>query len=289
MDQGTVIANGVRFAFLEEGPDDGPLALCLHGFPDTAHTWRHLLPVLGEAGFHAVAPWARGYAPSEVPADGRYQTGALAVDACALHEAFRGDGRAVLVGHDWGAMTTYAAAAHRPDLWRRAVTMNVPPFGSLAAGFLSYSQLKRSFYVFVFQTPLAEAVVAADDFAFIDQLWADWSTGYDATWDLARVKEAISGPENLAAAIGAYRTMFDPTLHDPAYADAQSALMKTAPQPFLYLHGTADGCVDIGVIGDPLGFLGPGSQFVKIEGAGHFLQLEQPTVVNELVLEFLTD
>src|SRR6187402_33838 len=85
-----VEANGVDFAYLHTGPDDGPLALCLHGFPDSAHTWRHLLPALASAGYHAVAPFMRGYAPTAVPADGRYQTGALATDAIALHEALGG-------------------------------------------------------------------------------------------------------------------------------------------------------------------------------------------------------
>src|SRR2546423_2994041 len=83
----TVDANGLRFAYLEAGPPDGPLALCLHGFPDSAQTWRHLLPALADAGFHAVAPWMRGYAPTPVPTDGRYQSGALVADATALHAA----------------------------------------------------------------------------------------------------------------------------------------------------------------------------------------------------------
>ena len=65
-----ITANGVPFAALADGPNDGPLALCLHGFPDSAHTWRYLLPELAAAGFHAVAPWMRGYAPTAVPADG---------------------------------------------------------------------------------------------------------------------------------------------------------------------------------------------------------------------------
>ncbi len=86
----TVEANGLRFGYVEAG--SGPLALCLHGFPDTAHTWRHLLPALADAGYHAVAPFMRGYAPTEVPADGAFQTGALAADANALHEAFGGSG-----------------------------------------------------------------------------------------------------------------------------------------------------------------------------------------------------
>ena len=56
-----------------------------------------------------------------MPADGRYQTGALGLDACALHEALGGDGDAVIIGHDWGAMATYTAANHEPDRWRRVV------------------------------------------------------------------------------------------------------------------------------------------------------------------------
>ena len=115
-------------------PGAGPLALCLHGFPDSAWTYRYLLPALADAGFRAVAPFMRGYAPTAVPADGRYQTGALGLDACALHEALGGDGDAVIIGHDWGAMATYTAANHEPDRWRRVVTMAVPPSGAVGGG-----------------------------------------------------------------------------------------------------------------------------------------------------------
>src|SRR5438034_8401767 len=108
--EGSVAANGLQFGFLEDGPPDGPLALCLHGFPDSAYSWRHLLPALAGAGFHAVAPFMRGYAPTEVPADGCYVPGALTADALALHEALDGDEDAVLIGHDWGAAAAYGAA-----------------------------------------------------------------------------------------------------------------------------------------------------------------------------------
>ena len=79
IEQGRVTANGVDFGYLSCG--DGPLALCLHGFPDSAHTWRDLLPALAGAGFRAIAPFIRGYAPTSVPTDGRYQSGVLAQDA----------------------------------------------------------------------------------------------------------------------------------------------------------------------------------------------------------------
>ena len=109
-----VEAGGLSFGALAAGPESGPLALCLHGFPDTAHTYRHLLPELAAAGFRAVAPFSRGYAPTDVPADGRYQTGALARDANALHEALGGDERAVIVGHDWGAQADLRRRRQRP-------------------------------------------------------------------------------------------------------------------------------------------------------------------------------
>src|SRR5690242_4333046 len=92
----TVRANDLEFGILEAGPASGPLALCLHGFPDCAHTWRHLLPALADAGFHAIAPFMRGYAPTSIPADGEYGIGALAADAIALHEALGGGEDAVL-------------------------------------------------------------------------------------------------------------------------------------------------------------------------------------------------
>src|SRR5437660_183213 len=85
LNQGRVNANGLEFAYLEAG--SGPLALCLHGFPDSAWSWRHLLSELAAAGFHAVAPFMRGYAPTQVPDDAHYYPAALGADACALHAA----------------------------------------------------------------------------------------------------------------------------------------------------------------------------------------------------------
>lgn len=280
-------ANGLAFAYLEEGPADGPLALCLHGFPDSAHTWRHLLPALAGAGFHAVAPFMRGYAPTSLPADGRYQTGALVRDANALHEVLGGTAEAVIVGHDWGALAAYGAVAHQPDRWRRAVTMAVPPPLAVADHFFSYDQLRRSWYTFFFQTPFAEVALPLDDYAFIDGLWADWSPGYDAAWDLARVKESIGSPERIVAAIGYYRAIYDSSGGDPALAEEQVAAVTTVPRPTLYLHGLDDGCFSVQAAGRPLDYLCEGSKMVTVEAAGHFLHLERPEVVNGHVLDFL--
>jgi pimeloyl-ACP methyl ester carboxylesterase len=287
MEQRAVTVNGIEFSYLEAGPAQGPLALCLHGFPDTAFTWRHLMPALADAGYHAVAPWMRGYAPTDIASDGAYQVGALALDACALHDALGGDNRAVLIGHDWGALASYGAAALQPERWRRVVTLAVPPLAASASAFFTYAQMKRSFYIFVFQTPLAEMAVAADGHEFLDHLWADWSPGYDASWDVAQVKESLGAPANLAAAIGYYRALFDPTHHKPAYDDAQAASASSPPQPTLYMHGVDDGAMGIDAIGDVRSVLADSSEHVIVERAGHFLHLEHPEVIKAHITRFL--
>jgi pimeloyl-ACP methyl ester carboxylesterase len=283
MEEGRITANGVDFAYLSWGSgagSSGPLALLLHGFPDTAWTWRLLGPALAESGYRAVAPFMRGYAPTVVPADGRYQTGALAADAHALHAAFGGDERAVLIGHDWGASAAYGAAVLAPERWARVVTMAVPPPPVIGAGLFTYDQLRRSWYMFFFQNPLAEMAVAMDDMAFVARLWQDWSPGFDGSEDVARVRAALADDDNLRAALGYYRALFDPTRLDPALANEQIAAAGVPSQPLLYLHGTDDGC-----IGVALARRFEGAEV--IEGAGHFLQLEKPDEVNRRVLEFL--
>jgi pimeloyl-ACP methyl ester carboxylesterase len=288
---GRVRANDVDFTYLELG--SGPLALCLHGFPDTPHGWRHQLPALAEAGYRAVAPWMRGYAPTAVPDGACYQQGALATDANALHEALGGDGDAVLIGHDWGATAVYPAVNHDPGRWRAAVAMAVPHPAAMAAMILDYEQLKRSFYMFVFQHPLAEAIVAQDDLAFIDRLWADWSPGLDpavAATALEHVKDALRAPENLAAALGYYRATLGGVGLDERYDAIQAAGAQPVESPFLYLHGEDDGCVGVGFAEGGRSLLThPASRTVVVEGAGHFLQLERPERVNAEILDFLQE
>lgn len=138
----------------------------------------------------------RGYAPTAVPADGAYQLGALVADAVALHQVLGGDGDAVLIGHDWGAEAAYGAAAYAPDRWRRLVTLAVPPQALDPVLFTDYEQLKRFFYLFMFQDPLgfAEAMVARDGMSFLDKLWLDWSPGYQPGDHLAQIKECLRSP-----------------------------------------------------------------------------------------------
>ncbi len=291
--QGTVEANGVAFAYLAAGDEAAPLALCLHGFPDSAQTWRHLLPLLAERGYRAVAPWLRGYAPTSVPEVPHYQSAVIALDAVALHAALaaEGSGPGVLVGHDWGALAAYAAVQHPSAPWRRLVTMAVPPTQAVVQSFFSYDQLRRSWYMFFFQHPLAEMAVPMDDLAFIDRLWADWSPGYDAGEDLVHVKAALRDPANLAAAIGYYRATLGGVglSDDPEVVALQGAAdSKPPPVPTLYLHGRIDGCMGVSLAEGAAGiFAAEGSRVEIVDDAGHFLHLERPDVVNRLVVDFV--
>ncbi len=274
----SVRANGLEFGVLEAGA--GPLALCLHGFPDTARTWRYLLPELAAAGFRAVAPFMRGYAPTAVPDDGRYDLGTLAGDACALHEVLGGDGDAVLIGHDWGAEAAYVAAATAPGRWRRLVTLAVPPAALDPVLFSDYDQLRRFFYIFLFRdVPGAEQIVAADGMAFIRRLWQDWSPGFDAADCVEHVRESLAGPASLSAAISYYRA--------PQAPDSPGSA-RPAPQPTLYLHGASDGCISVDLVRDAGRHLAPDSRMTVIQGAGHFLQVEQPAEVNRHILAWIT-
>jgi pimeloyl-ACP methyl ester carboxylesterase len=283
-DISTIHANGLDFGYLSDGPQDGPLALCLHGFPDSAHTWRYLMPELAARGYHVVAPFMRGYAPTDVPADGAYQTGALAADANALHEAFGAGSDAVLIGHDWGAAAAYGAAGRAPRRWRRVVAMALAPMASMMNAFFAYEQLKRSFYIFLFQTPLAESALTAD---FVAGLWRDWSPGRDSARDVAQVMECLNTPERKLAAIGYYRAMLDSSRHSPAYAAEQSAGFAVGEVPVLYLHGSLDGALGLEIVGDPLPHLAAGSRFEIVTRAGHFLHLDRPAEVNAHILDWL--
>ncbi len=285
--ENTIEANGVTFALLEAGPAEGPLALCLHGYPDTAHTWRHLLPELARSGWRAVAPFTRGYAPSTVPADGAYQTGALIADANALHAALEARSDAALIGHDWGAVTAYGAASHEPDRWRRVVTLAIPPAPVMLAAFADSEQLKRSWYMFFQLTALAEQLIPLADFAYLRALWSDWSPGYDAGADIEHVAAALAEPAHLRAALGYYRAQFGIIAPDPAFAAEQAAAAAVPAQPTLYMHGRADGCVAAPDAAPVLALLAAGSEVDVVDDAGHFLHLEKPQEINEHIIGFL--
>ncbi len=284
--QSQTSVNGMSMSFLECGT--GPLAVCLHGFPDSAHSWRYLLPALADAGFRAVAPFTRGYAPTSIPPDGLYQTGALSDDANVLHEALNGDENAVIIGHDWGAPSAYGAAVDQPARWKRVVGMAVPPGAAMGMAFMTnLDQLKRSWYMFFFQHPLADIVVPANDLEFIDMIWRDWSPGYNAQYDIGNAKDCMRDPAHLEAALGYYRATLGAGKKDPRYDAIQTAATNPPSQPTLYLHGEKDGCIGTEVA-RMAGEMYPSMKMQIVKDAGHFLQLEQPGVVNRHIVDWVT-
>jgi pimeloyl-ACP methyl ester carboxylesterase len=284
---GRVRARGLDFATLEDGA--GPLVLCLHGFPDHPRSFRHQLPALARAGFRAVAPALRGYAPTGPAPDGRYQSAALAMDAVALIEALGYDD-AIVFGHDWGATAAYGAALAAPQRIRKLITAAVPYGPQVLGSFMtSYDQQRRSWYMFFFQTPFADAAVAHDDFAFLERLWRDWSPGWKyPPEEIAALKDTFRQPGVLGAALGYYRATFNPALQDPELAALQARMMTDPIEaPALMLHGRNDGCMGAELVDGMSALFPRGLRVEIVPDTGHFLHQEAPDRINAIVLDFL--
>jgi pimeloyl-ACP methyl ester carboxylesterase len=273
---------------LVDGPNDGPLAILLHGFPDTAHTFGPLAPHLVEKGYRVVRPFLRGYSPSSLSKTNDYGLASLAQDAIAIHERLDGDERALLLGHDWGASVVYAATNAEPERWQRAVTMSVPPLAVIGAALSTFKQLRLSWYMFYFQNPTAEVVIESNDMEFLQQLWSSWSPQFDSEEELVFVRQSLGTRENLSAALAYYRAMFNPTPPTDPVLQALSANIFTTPTvPTLYLHGDHDGCIGLSDSALVLQHLAPGSRVEVVRNAGHFIHLEQPEQVAGLIDSFL--
>ena len=284
----------VQLRALTWGPPDGPIALCLHGFPDTAHGWRKIAPLLVDAGWRVVAPFMRGYRPSSIPTDGSYHIGALMDDALQVLEAAGPTGRDVVIGHDWGAGTAAGLAAMPDSPFAKATIMSFPPpasfrpLGQLPDRVQLAAQLPRQllrfWYVGYFQLPWLPELSA---FRVVAPLWRQWSPGYDQEADVRLVEDAIGSPENWRAAIGIYRATIRGSSPPAEYAELHRWWTEPPMLPSLYLHGDDDGCMAPDYIPWIERVLPAGSNAFVVEGAGHFLQLEQPEAVGRHILDFV--
>ena len=252
--------------------DTQPLAVLVHGFPDTPYTWRHLGPALADAGYRVVAPMLPGYG---TPAAAPVSVGTYVRHILDVRAAYRGDERAVLIGHDWGANAGYGVVNTAPAAFRRFVALAVPPTAALGAGLFGYRQLRRSFYIWFIQQPgLAEMALPAD--GFWESLWADWSPGYDAQEDLAALRRVVDG-STIAGVINPYRASFNPDHADPADTGEALAALQPPGIPTLYLHGADDGAIGAELLTEVGAHLPvAGSDFKILDGVGHFLHLEDP-------------
>jgi pimeloyl-ACP methyl ester carboxylesterase len=236
----------------------------------------------------------RGYAPSSIPADGSYHGGALMDDALRVRSAAGGTDSDVVIGHDWGALAATGLAAMPDSPFVKAVIMSAPvsaafrPLGRVTErgrlARLLTRQLLRSWYIFYFQLPWLPERSAS---WVLPLLWRRWSPGYHAYEDLRHVDAAIGTPESWRAALGPYRATLRNTRAPERYAELNRLWTEAPILPSLYLHGRDDGCMTSAFTHWTEKALPAGSEAAIVEHAGHFLQLEQPDKVADLVLAFI--
>ncbi len=279
----TVLANGLKFSVLAAG--EGTPVFFLHGFPDYNETFRHQMEYFAQRGYKVYAPMLRGYEVSSQPAEQEYYVSSLAQDVIAQFDAL-GIKKAHLVGHDWGAIITYAVAAVHSDRLLSATTIAVPYLKRILPGLLQVPvQVKNSWYILFFQLPLlSNATVEANDFAFLEKLYENWSPGWQAdTKYLTKLKEIFRQPGVIQAALSYYRSL--PDILSDKGRESIRTLSSAIGAPLLAITGEKDGCLDTrlyDVIMRQEDFPG-GLKIERIAGAGHFVQQENPSVVNELL------
>lgn len=261
---------------------EGPVVILAHGFPDEPMTFRAQMDALVAAGFRVVAPVMRGYAPSSEAKSGRYDPGTTGDDLVGLAERFSPDAKVHLVGHDWGAVAAFSAAARAPERVATMVTMAVPHMRALLPHYERAEQLQKSWYMGLFQLPIvAENELSKHDLALVDRLFRDWSPGYAATEDeLDAVKAAIR--PRIKPVLAYYRSLVRPS---GWFGDSRARLFAHVTVPTTHMHGADDGCIGIECCEGAESFHDAGYRFVRFEGAGHFLTREQPEATSAALLE----
>src|SRR5512146_911539 len=150
----TIYTNGIRLHAVTAGPENGPLVVLLHGFPEYWGGFAGQIGPLAGAGYHVVAPDQRGYNLSDKPRDvGAYRISELARDVIGIIDHF-GREKAALVGHDWGAAVAWDTTIHFPERIERLAILNVPHPAAMARALSGFTrQVLRSWYIYFFQVP----------------------------------------------------------------------------------------------------------------------------------------
>jgi pimeloyl-ACP methyl ester carboxylesterase len=260
--------DGVELAVRDEGA--GSPVLLIHGFPDSSDLWRNQVLALTSAGFRAIAPDLRGMGASGRPGD--YRVGRSVADMVAVLNTLDVE-KATVVGHDWGASVAWALAATQPDRVERLVAMSVGHPGLRASR--SLEARRRAWYTLLFQFEEAEALMRRDDW----KLLREWAATHP---DLEARIAALAEPGALTAGLGWYRA----NLH-PARELEPPPPLPPVQAPTLGLW--SDG--DVYLVEDAMRrsgeFVAGTWRYERIEGASHWMQLDQPDRINALLLEFL--
>ena len=276
-----IATNGITLDVAEAGPEDGPLLILLHGFPESSHGWRRQIGPLAEGGFRVLAPDQRGYGRSDKPKGvASYALDRLVDDVVGLVDA-TGREKAKVIGHDWGGIVAWGAISARPDRFDRAVILNAPHPDAMRKELRANpAQLLKSWYAFAFQIPaLPERLLARHDFRpLVEGMEKSSRPGTFSPEDFARYRAAWSEPGALRSMIHWYRAGVRHPPKPPA-----DPLVKV---PTLILWGLKDR------------FLGPGvarssyalcrdARIEWFDEATHWLPHEEPARVNAAILDFL--
>ena len=271
-----VEANGLRFEVLEQGSGNR-LALCLHGFPEHAVSWRHQMPVLAAMGYRVWAVNQRGYGRTTRPTRVMdYALPELMDDVAALIDA-SGATSTVLIGHDWGAMVAWCFAAGRLRPLERLVIMNVPHPLCFRAALKHWRQARKSWYVAFFQLPaLPERMLMANGGAAVRRLFGRVALPPDV---LAVYTGQIVEPGAATAMLNWYRASRRPSLRMPDLA-------RVIETPTLVVWGERDVALDLICLEGTERYVRD-LTLKRLPGVSHWVQQDAPDAVNGLLREFL--
>jgi pimeloyl-ACP methyl ester carboxylesterase len=266
-------ADGLSLVVHDEG--EGPPVILLHGFPDSSYLWRNQIPVLARAGFRVLAPDLRGFGASDKPSEvDAYRIASSVADVATILDA-AGVERAHVVGHDWGAALAWAFAGFLRDRVDRLVTLSVGhPNAQRPA---TVEQREKSWYMLWFQFEgLAEAVVPRDDW----HLLREWTRG---NGDLERYIADLSRPGAMTAALNWYRANIHPERELDEPRD-----FPTVRAPTMGVWSSGDDYLLEAPMQRSAEHVTGEWRYERIEGASHWLQLDEPEQVNALLMDFLS-
>jgi epoxide hydrolase 4 len=272
-------ANGISLSCVEAGPQDGPLVLLLHGFPEFWYGWRNQIGPLARAGYRVVAPNQRGYAESDKPKGiGSYDLDCLAADVVGLADSL-GRERFAVVGHDWGAAVGWWTAANYPARVERLAVLNAPhPAVWKHAIRTNPRQRKLSRYVATLAVPwLPEIAVRAGGYkALVDALRGARVTVRDQ--EIAKYREAWAAPGALTAMLNWYRAFLR--------KDLPLERQKRLAMPVRIIWGVHD-IYAVPELATESAKLCDNAQILYVETATHWVAHDEPERVTRTLLEFL--
>jgi pimeloyl-ACP methyl ester carboxylesterase len=285
-----VAANGISFEVATMGAGDR-LALCLHGFPEHAISWRNQMPLLAKLGYRVWAPNLRGYGGTDSPQEiSAYRTPTLVEDVAALIKA-SGAKETLLIAHDWGAALAWMLGMRQPELISRLVIMNVPHPACFARELRKPRQLLKSWYMFFFQLPaLPEFLLARDNARVIGNMFRSGIRNPSRLPDevIKVYRDNAMRPGGLTAMLNWYRAFFQRKKVSPRpEARPSGEKFPIIKIPTLFLWGDADVALDFRTTQGTETYVS-NLTFRVFPGISHWIQQEAPETVNAMLEAWLS-